>query len=133
MKKQLLLVLGVLLLLAGWLCAFLLNSMPQNRTLYILGPTLLLGVGMGVLTLALTALTALLTFNQIYPNHGVSISAFQKRLQDSSSTGTHKKLIVRDSDRSGIFADSPLLETFADIDVQLFARLPGAARMLSIS
>lgn len=142
MRKQLLLALGVLLLLAGWLSAFLLNSIPQNRSLYILGPTLLLGVGMGVvlkavggkltaITLALSALTALMIFNQVYPNRGVSISAFQKRLGDSSPTGTFEKLIIRTSDRSGPFAESPLLETFADIDIQLFARLPGAGRMMT--
>ena len=46
MKRQLLLSLGCILLLCGWLGAFLLNSIPQSNRLFILGPTLLLGIGM---------------------------------------------------------------------------------------
>ncbi|MCW8858633.1 MAG: PQQ-dependent sugar dehydrogenase [Deltaproteobacteria bacterium] len=142
MKRQLLLALGVLLLLAGWLSAFLLNSSSQESTIYILGPTLLLGVGMGVvlkavggkltaLTLALTALTALLTMNQIYPSRGVSISAFQKRMQAQGSVGTFLPVNIQASDRAGIFNNDPVLEAFAEIEVQLFAKLPGAPRMMT--
>ncbi|MDA3903618.1 MAG: PQQ-dependent sugar dehydrogenase [Desulfuromusa sp.] len=142
MKRQLLLALGCIMLLAGWLSAFLLNSVPQNSSLYILGPTLLLGVGMGVvlktvswkltaLTLALTALTAVLMINQLYPNRSVSISAFQNRLQDNEKSGESIQLTVRDTDRTGVFENTHFLEAFASIKVQLFARLPGPARMMA--
>ena len=142
MKRQLLLASGCIMLLAGWLSAFLLNSVPQSSSLYILGPTLLLGVGMGVvhktagikltvLTLALTALTALLTMNQFYPSHSVSISAFQKWMQQSTESGEIVQLKVRDTDRTGIFSTARFLETFADIEVRLFAGLPGPVEMMT--
>ena len=49
MKKKSLLLLGCLLLLTGWFSAFVLNSYPQHSSLYILGPTLLLSGGMGLI------------------------------------------------------------------------------------
>ncbi len=99
MKRQLRIGLGVVLLLSGWISAFLLNSMPPDNNFYIIGPTLLLGGGLGLIfktaggkltavTVALTALTALLTINQIYPSAGVSISAFEQGLQQPAARGT---------------------------------------------
>lgn len=141
MKKQLLLALGCIMLLAGWMSAFLLGSYPQSSPFYVLGPTLLLGVGMGVvlkavsrklmaLTLALTALMAVVFINQFYPSSTISISAFQNRLQGNIETGKTIPLSVRDTDRTGVFEETRLLEAFADIKVQLFSRLPGPARMM---
>ena len=140
MKRQLLLALGCLMLLGGWLGAFLLNSVPQSSTLYILGPTLLLGIGMGLmlktvggkltaLTLALTALTALLTLNQIFPSKGVGITAFQKPAP-AEQNGTDLVLEARADDREGLFAEPPVLESFAPVEIRLFSRLPSGARML---
>ena len=142
MKKKLLLASGCFLLLAGWFSAFLLNSIPPDGNLYILGPTLLLGVGMGImhktvgakltaLTLAFTALTALLFMNQLYPSRSVSISAFQQRMRESGQSGKSVPIIIKDSDRSGPFEGERFLESFADIDVHLFANLPGPVRMMT--
>ena len=142
MKRQLLLVIGCSMLLAGWLTAFLLNTVPQSSTLYIIGPTLLLGVGMAIIrktvgvkltvvSLGLTALAAVLVMNQLYPNKGVHISAFQKRNQMVTEKGNSVPIAVRDSDRVGPFAKPHFLESFADINVQLFARLPGPPRMMA--
>lgn len=137
MKKQLLLALGTLLLLAGWLSAFLLNSVPQQKTFFILGPTLLLGIGMGIVwktvggkltavTLALTALTALLTMNQMFPSRGVSISAFQKRIQADRGQGVSIPVLVHESDKGKDWNRIHELEAHAPINVTLFAHLPGA-------
>lgn len=140
MKRQLLLALGVLLLLAGWLSAFLLTSIPQNSTLYLLIPTLLLGVGMGVLaktvgnrlmalTLALTALTALLSLNQIFPNRGVGFDAFNQEavLQE----GTAQPLRVIEESGDSINSAARKLEAFAPIRVRRFAQLPAHPRMMA--
>lgn len=129
------------MLLAGWLSAFLLGSTPQSSTYYVLVPTFFLGIGMGVilkavsrklmaLTLALTALMAVIITNQFYPASTISLSAFQNRLQENTASGKIIPLTVRDSDRVGTFAESHILEAFADIKVQLFTRLPGPARMM---
>lgn len=137
MKKQLLLTLGVLLLLTGWLSAFLLTSVPQQKSLFILGPTLLLGGGMGVVlksvggkltavTLALTALTALLTMNQLFPSRGVSISAFQKRMQGENVPGVTVPLRIHDSDKTVSDLRGQTLEAFSAVEVNLFAQLPAA-------
>ncbi len=142
MKKKLLLTLGCILLLSGWFSAFLLNSLPQYSNLYILGPTLLLGFGMGVmhktvggkltaLTLAFTALTVLLTMNQMFPSRSVSISAFKQRMQEGGQTGHSVSIVAKGTDRSAAFASERFLESFADIDIQLFAKLPGPARMMT--
>ncbi|MDX2496026.1 MAG: PQQ-dependent sugar dehydrogenase, partial [Desulfuromusa sp.] len=142
MKKKLLLALGCSLLLSGWFSAFWLNSMPLQSNLYILAPTLLLGAGMGLvhktvggkltaLTLAFTALTAILTLNQVFPSRSVSISAFKQRMQDGGQAGHSIPVITQDSDRSGSFAHERFLETFADVEVHLFAKLPGPARMMT--
>lgn len=141
MKRQLLLIAGMTLLLSGWFSAFLLNSVPQYRTLYIIVPTLLLGIGMGVmlkvvggkltaLTIALTALTALLTLNQLYPSSGVSISAFQTRMHENSQQGRPVVVNVRDEDRTGIFSMPLTLEAFEKIEIDLFSKLPAAPAQL---
>ena len=48
MKRQLQLGIGCMLLLAGWMSAFVHRSIPQSTDFYYLLPTLLLAVGMGV-------------------------------------------------------------------------------------
>ncbi len=142
MKRQLRIGLGVVLLLSGWISAFLLNSMPPGSNYYIIGPTLLLGGGLGLIfktaggkltavTVALTALAALLTINQIYPSAGVTISAFEQGLQQPAARGTMVPLQVAQDEHSGPFATERQLEAFADLDIKLFARLPGPVRMLA--
>ena len=141
MQRQLLIVIGCSMLLVGWLTAFLLNTVPQSSTLYIIVPTLLLGVGMAVIrktvgvkltvvSVGLTALAALLMMNQLYPNKGVRFSIFQKRNQVVTEKGHSVPIAVRNSDRVDTFANPRFLESFADIKVQLFARLPGPPRMM---
>lgn len=137
MKRQLLLIAGMILLLSGWFSAFLLNNVPQYRTLYIIVPTLLLGIGMGVvlkvvggkitaLTVALTALTALLTLNQLFPASGVSISAFKTRMQVNGSQGQTLVINVRTEDQTDLFSTPRSLEAFDDIEINLFSKLPAA-------
>ncbi len=130
------------MLLVGWLSAFLLGSTPQSSTFYVLVPTFFLGVGMGVvlkavsrklmaLTLVLTALMAVILTNQFYPGSTISLSAFQNRLQENIERGKIIPVIVRDTDRVGIFAEPHVLEAFADVKIHLFTRLPGPARMMT--
>lgn len=138
------LIVGILLLTAGWLGAFLLKSLPQQSTLYILGPTLLLGAGLGLvmktvggkltaLVLAITALFALLVLNQIYPSDGVSISAFQGRSGGSASAARHPVAIESSvTPPTGIFADPKTLQGIPGIRVQLHAQLPDGVRMLAL-
>ncbi len=144
MKRQLFLALGCLLLLGGWISAFLLNSVPEYYNYLILGPTLLLGTGMGVVwkllggrltavTLALTAMLALVTYNTIYPRHPISIRAFQERMQETPQI-QQQGHEIRIQTLAGE-ATHPLaarrFEVFADLEVRLFARLPGPVRMLA--
>jgi glucose/arabinose dehydrogenase len=142
MKRQLLLIVGLTLLLSGWFSAFLLNSIPQYRTLYIIVPTLLLGTGMGVvlkvvggkltaLTIALTALTALLTLNQLFPSSGVSISAFQSRMHDNGNQSRSVSINVRNEDQSGLFSTHLTLEAFDNIEIDLFSQLPAAPAQMA--
>ncbi len=143
MKKNLLLLLGTALLLSGWLSAFFLNSVPQHNSLYIIGPTLLLGCGMGLMhkiagwkltaiTLVFTALTALLSMNQLLPERSISISAFQQRLQDNRKAASHQVAIVtRAADRKDMFVADRTLKSSADINIRLFARLPGPVGMMT--
>lgn len=142
MKRQSIILLGMSLLLAGWFSAFLLNSVPQYRTLYIIFPTLLLGTGMGVvlkvvggkltaLTVALTALTALLTLNQLFPASGISISAFQSRWQENGSQLRTLPINVKGADQTDLFSTQRSLDAFADIDISLFSRLPASPAMMA--
>ena len=144
MSRKPRLVIGSILLLAGWLCAFLLNSLPQQSTFYILIPTLLLGMGLGLvmktvggrltaLTLAMTALVALLIMNQIYPSDGVTISAFQATPETSPPfLDQVLRVQVEQSPSSGVFAQPRDLEGISGLRIQLFARLPGGVRMLAL-
>ena len=142
MKRQLLLALGVLLLLAGWMSAFLLHSIPQNSDLYYFVPTLLLGCGIGLLlkfltsrktaiVVALTAACSMMAVNSLFPGQKISFSKFRQNLQKSVSNGKPLNIVVRSEDRHGTFADERQLEAFADVSVNLFAQLPGPARMMT--
>lgn len=134
MKRQLLLLTGSALLLAGWFSVFLLNTVPQQRTLLIIGPTLLLGIGMGILlkqarwklttlTLALTALTAIISINTLFPERRIGIGSFQQRQRENALPGHPLEIVSTQQDSAAAF---PALEAFADIEIKLFAQLPAA-------
>ncbi|SEA74448.1 Glucose/arabinose dehydrogenase, beta-propeller fold [Desulfuromusa kysingii] len=142
MKRQLLLASGCSMLLAGWFSAFLLNTVPQYSSLYIIGPTLLLGIGMAVIrktagvkltvvTMGLTALAALLAMNQLNPDKALNLSAIQRDNDVPALTGELTSIMIREADRVDPFAVPRWMETFADVDIQLFARLPGPPRMMA--
>ncbi len=140
-KRQLLLSLGCLFLLFGWLSAFLLRTLAEIHDYYYLIPTLLLCCGMGIVLkltggrmtaviLAMTALTAVAGSNQLAPENKISWLNFQQRFLQQVKVGHQVELQVAPEDRVGPFAEPVQLETFADISLSLFARLPGAPRML---
>lgn len=142
MKRQLLMTTGFILLIAGWLSAFLIQSLPQQSDYFYLVPAVLLGTGLGVLlklltamrtaiVVAITAMLSIVAVNQVYPNAKISITSFLQRMQQHVPVGSPVKLLMRDADRTGIFAAERTLEAFADIEVRLFSRLPGPARMLA--
>ncbi len=141
MRRQLILSLGVVFLLLGWLSGFLIRTLPQVHDYYYLVPTLLLCCGMGIvlkllggrmtaIVLAMTAIVAVVGMNQLYPSHKVSFANFQRRLVQQAKVGTPVAVVIAEKDRSGVFAESLELEAFADVSVRLFAQLPGPPRLL---
>jgi glucose/arabinose dehydrogenase len=141
MNRQLLLVLGCLMLLSGWMSAFLYRSIPQSYDIYYLIPTLLLAFGMGIVlkvvggrmtavVLALTAFVSILAVNALYPSKGVTLLGLQKKIIPAKE-GNPIILQVREENRAGIFSEELSLQTFADIEINLFAKTPGPARMLA--
>lgn len=142
MKRQLHLVGGCSLLLAGWLSAFLMPAIPQQSDYYHLVPALLIGVGTGLvlklmsgmrtaIVVVLMAIVSIVAVNQIYPKGKISVSGFLQRMEKKIQKGTPVVVEVRQSDRTGPFASERILSSVADIRIQLFSRLPGAARMLA--
>jgi glucose/arabinose dehydrogenase len=140
MRKQILLVCSWGLLFCGWLSAFWLNAMQLHSTLYILVPALFLGVGMGlnrkfvtgkvmVVSLAFTALLAVSVYNQYHSQRRISLSDFKQRIHKGSS----QKVLISGSGHKGQgpFSESQVLQAETDIDVSLYAELPGPARMLA--
>lgn len=142
MKRQLFLALGCLLLLAGWMSGFLLHSIPQNSNLYYFVPTLLLGIGMGLtfkflsarmtaVVLALTAAASVMAINTLFPAEKISLHGLPVKIRKSLKTGRTLTIEVRKSDRKGAFAVDRTLQAYADVSVNLFARLPGPVRMMT--
>lgn len=142
MKKRPLLLLGCLLLTSGWFSAFVLNGLSQHNSLYIIGPTLLLGGGMGLthkavggkktaIALVFTAMVGLLLLNQLFPEQSVSVSAFKQRMKDGRK-GTLVPVEVQNKDRAGIFSVTRQLEVFSDVNIQLYAHLPGVPGMMTV-
>lgn len=143
MKRQLLLATSCIILLAGWMSAFLPRYIFHASEYAILLPTLLLGVGMGLtlkllsgprtaLVLALTAVVSLFAINQLYPDSSLSFRGFGKRFQQNMQAGHLVEVQVRDTDRVDAFAQPRQLRSVADVSVNLFARVPGAPRMLAL-
>ena len=142
MKRQLLLAGGCLLLIAGWMSAFMSQAIPLQSDIYYLVPALLLGIGVGVLlkllsglrtalVVAVMAIVSIVAVNQIYPSGKISITGFLQRMEKETKKGQPVSVNVQESDRTGIFATERVLASVADIQVQLFAKLPGAVRMLA--
>ena len=142
MKRKLLLASGCFLLLAGWFSAFFLNSLPQGSTLYILGPTLSLGVGLGImrktvgtkltaLTLAFSALLALVVMNQIYPQRSISISAFQKRMQNYGQTEESLTPVGTEISHRNSLTKKELVTLTPAANISLFAELTGQVGMVT--
>ncbi|HEY5673239.1 MAG TPA: PQQ-dependent sugar dehydrogenase [Malonomonas sp.] len=141
MNRQMLLALGCLMLLAGWMSAFLYRSLPQSSDIYYLVPTLLLAVGMGLVlkivsgrltavVLALTAVASIMAVNAFYPSKGLTLLGIQKKMQ-SVKIGNPLTMQVREADRADLFSEELKLESFADIEINLFTQTPGPARMLA--
>ena len=141
-KRQLILIICCILLWSGWMSAFLLPSIPQNSDLYYFVPTLLLGVGMGLslkifngkktaVLLTLMALVAIVAVNALFPGRKISLAGFQEKSPGISQAGKSLQINIRNGDRQGTFSTSRQLESFADVMVNLFARLPGPARMMA--
>ncbi len=147
MKRRVTIGLACLLLLAGWLGSFLLNSMATGYGLFILGPTLLLATGLGMIwkaaggrlaavALAFTALFALLTINQFYPERALSVSALKNRIQakgqsDEAKNGSPIFVVMPAAADSPVFPPGFQLEAFSDIRVSLFSTLPGPPQRLA--
>ncbi len=141
LKRQLLLSLGCIFLLFGWLSGFLLRTLSGGHDYYYLIPTLLLCCGMGIVLkltggrmtaviLALTAVAAVVGMNQVSPDNKISFANFQQRLVQRAKVGEKLRIQVSPENMQGRFAEPVELEAFADISVRLFAKLPGPGRML---
>ncbi len=142
MQRQLLLATGCLMLLIGWMSAFLFTSSPQFNDFYYLIPTLLLGCGMGVIlkllgkrmtavVLAITAVASVLAVNQFFPAKSISLAKFKKRISSFSPPGNPLSLQVPNENKTGIFSENRTLFSKEALEVKLFALLPGPARMLT--
>jgi len=139
MKKQLQRLLVFLLLLSGWLSAFLVTGQFGRTSLYLLLPVFLLGSGMGlliklthiratVLTLAVTAITALALLNQFFPQHSPRLSTFKTATPDPFLVSIE----VPVADQLSEFMSERFLESSSPITIQLIARLPAPARQMLI-
>lgn len=140
MKRQLLIFGVFLMLTGGWFSAFMVTGNLGRTSIYLLGPTLLLGIGMGLslkltqirltaLSLAISAFLALLILNQFYPQHTPRLSALQ-----GASPQTHQ--IPVKIPASGQLSDVMVerqLESSARLEIQLYAKLPGVARYLLVT
>jgi glucose/arabinose dehydrogenase len=141
MKRQLMLAGGCLLLIGGWMSAFMIRAIPQQSDLFYLVPALALGCGMGLLlkllntmrtaiVVALMAIISIVSVNQIYPIGKISVSGFFQSIE-KQATGKPLEIEVQEKDRTGLFARERIVYATADLRISLFSRLPGAARMLA--
>lgn len=142
MKRQLSLALGCVLLIAGWLSAFLIRAIPQQSDFFFLIPALLLGIGVGLtlktlsamrtsVVVILMAIISVIAVNQLYPDGRISVTGFLQRMEEEVKKGKLVKIEVREADQQGVFATERTLNSLVDLRVQLFARLPGGGRMLA--
>jgi glucose/arabinose dehydrogenase len=139
MIKQLQRLMVFLVLLSGWLSAFLVTGQFGRTSLYLLLPVFLLGSGMGlmlklthiratVLTLAVTAIAALALLNQFFPQHTPRLSA----LKTTSPVLFPVSIEVPVVDELSEFMTERFLESSSLVTIQLVARLPAPARQMLI-
>lgn len=139
MKKQLQRFIVVIILLAGWLSAFLVTGHFGRSSLYLLLPVFLLGAGMGlllklthiratVLTLAITALAALALLNQFFPQYMPRLAAQKNTRPDPFPVSIEVPVI----DQLAEFMSERYLESSAPVIIELIARLPAPARQMLI-
>jgi len=140
MKVQFQRLIVVIILLAGWLSAFLVTGHFGRSSLYLLLPVFLLGAGMGlllklthiratVLTLAVTAIAALALLNQFFPQHTPRFSA----LKTTSPDPFLVNIEVPVADQLSEFMMERPLKSSSPVTIQLIARLPAPAwRMLIV-
>ncbi len=128
-----------LLLLSGWLSAFLATGYHGRSPLYLLLPVFLLGAGMGlliklthiratVLTLAFTAILALALLNQFFPQHTPRLASVQSVSPDPLMISIEVPVV----DELSTFTAERALATSFPVSLQLIARLPSPARQMLI-
>ncbi len=136
MKQRIQIGIGCACLFIGWLGSFILNSLASGYEIYVLAPTLMIAFGLGLiwrtrggkiaaLSLAFTALLAVLTMNQLYPGRALSIPAIKKRFQTTAEEGRRIPVLVPESLRTQVIEQDRHLSVYADIEVSLYAQLPG--------
>lgn len=139
MKKQLMRIAVFLLLLCGWLSAFVVTGQHGRSPLYLLMPVFFLGAGMGlqlklthiratVLTLAVTAIAALALLNQFFPQHSPRLAALKNTRPDPYVV----QIEVPVADELSEFMVERQLESTAALEIQLIARLPAPARQMLV-
>ncbi len=139
MKKQVQRFVVAIILLVGWFSAFLVTGHYGRSSLYLLLPVLLLGSGMGlliklthiratVLTLAVTAITALVLLNQFFPQHTPRFSALKTVSPDPFMVSIEVPVV----DQLSEFMSERFLESSAPVTIELIVRLPSPARQMLI-
>ena len=139
MKKQFMRVAVFVLLLCGWLSAFVVTGQYGRSSLYLLVPVFLLGAGMGlqlqlthiratVLTLAVSAVAALALLNQFFPHHAPRLAALKKSTPEFHPVAIN----VPVADQLAEFMMERQLESTSVLSIQLIARLPSPARHMLI-
>ena len=139
MKIQLMRIAVFLLLLIGWLSAFMVTGQHGRSSLYLLIPVLLLGAGMGLqlklthirataLTLAISAVAALALLNMFFPQYTPRLSA----LKNASPDPYPVSIEVPIADELSEFVIERQLKSTSALDIQLIARLPAPARQMLI-
>ena len=139
MNKQLQRLMVFLLLLCGWLSAFIVTGQHGRSSLYLLLPVFLLGAGMGLqlklthirataLSLAIAAVAALALLNQFFPQHTPRLSALKNASPDPYPV--HIEVPVADELSEFIIARQ--LESTSALEIQLIARLPAPARQMLV-
>ncbi len=139
MKKLFMRIAVFLLLLFGWLSAFMVTGQHGRSSLYLLVPVLLLGAGMGLqlklthirattLTLAISAVAALALLNMFFPQHAPRLSA----LKNASPDPYPVSIAVPIADELSEFIIERQLKSTSALHIQLIARLPAQARQMLI-
>jgi len=76
-------------------------------------------------------IVSVVAVNQLYPDRKISVTGFLQRMEKEIKAGNPVEIEVKKTDKVGIFAEKRVLNSLADVRIQLFARLPAAPRMLA--